>query len=114
MTEIINNFYPETDTEGTTPAVSTHEAFTPINDLLLLKRVVEDNSKKGSFVIPERYRQQSNRSSVIAVGEKVTNIKAGDIVFHGQYNSEIFEIDGDEHILVRIGDVRGVERLKAA
>jgi len=97
-----------------------YEPFRPILDRVMVKRIQEDNSEtKGGIAIPDKYRQQSNKGEVVAVGDFVTMgaavfhmpIKPGDIVLFGEYNCEPFSKDGEEFLLVRVQDIRGVERL---
>jgi co-chaperonin GroES (HSP10) len=71
---------------------------------------VVDNSKIGSILIAEKYREISNRGTVIGVGHKVEGITAGDIVLFGLHDSETLTLRDEEFLLVRVGDVRGVER----
>lgn len=110
MLEIIDNsasFAREPEVEET----PTHSSFEPINFFILVKRVQEDNSKKGSFIVPEKFRQQSNRARILSIGEKVTaKLSAGDVITFGIYNAETLLIDGVEHLLINEADIRGVER----
>lgn len=87
-------------------------AFQAYGDLVQVKRLEEDNSKVGNFVIPEKFRQQSDLGTVVSVGHKVTGpIQPGDIVKFGVYNAENLTDDGEEFLLIREGDIRGVKRL---
>ncbi len=110
MADIISNFYSTDMVEETSEVVPTHEPFKPFNDLIQVTRVEEDNSTKNGFLIPEIYRQRSNRGSVVAVGPQVDGISPKDIILFGEYNSEELVIKGDNFLLIRQGDVRGVEK----
>lgn len=86
--------------------------FYAYNDLVQVKRLEEDNSKAGPFVIPEKFRQQSDLGVVVSIGHKVTGpIQAGDIVKFGAYNAENLKDDGQSYLLIREGDIRGIKRL---
>lgn len=90
----------------------------PILDRVLIRRIEEE--KDGKIVIPEQYRQQSNKGEVVAIGDFVimggqkillsTIINVGDKVLFGEYNTEKVEADGEQLELVRVQDIRGVER----
>lgn len=115
--DIVENFHAHSDepeVEEVEVVEVQYEPFTPINDRVMLKRFVEDNTKKGSFIIPELYRQQSKKGTVIAVGEKVTVLQAGDVVLFGDYSSEHFDKDGEDFLIVSIHDIRGFERPKVS
>jgi co-chaperonin GroES (HSP10) len=125
-----------------------YEPMRPILDRLLVMRVasnpdeevLEDGSvrnKKTGFIIPQQYRQHTNQGIVLAAGDFVVMgtvkiplssiVRAGDRVYYGDYNSELFPMDEQtirgmcrklrvnyEHSeaglrLVRVQDIRGVE-----
>lgn len=83
--------------------------FVPLGDRVLLRRV--EDEKKSKLDLPDKYRQQSNKGEVVAVGELVLSLKTGDRVLFGEYSAERFDRDGEELWLVRIQFIRGVERL---
>lgn len=108
--EIYENLF-----QGNSEPERTHaekfDTFKPLNDLVLVKRYVEDNSMKGSFVVPERFREQSNRGIVKGVGQFVaSDITAGDLVTFGIGNAENIIVNGEELLLIRDNDIRGYER----
>lgn len=90
-----------------------YQPFQPLNDLVLVRRFEEDNSTtKGGLVIAEKYRQQSNRGIVVNycpyfIGEP---FQVGDRVTFGIYNAETINVEGEELLLIRANDIRGVER----
>lgn len=109
--EIHENLFQSTGSEyESVPGPAKFDTFQPLNDLVLVKRYQEDNSKAGSFIVPEKFRQQSNRGIVVAVNLQHNGIKAGDRVTFGVYNAETILIDGEEMLLIRWNDIRGVER----
>ena len=86
-----------------------YEAFTPILDRVLVKRIPDDpnmelledgslRDKRTGFVIPGKYRQHSNVGIVLATGNQVVLggfkldmsdvVRPGDKVIHGEYNAE--------------------------
>ena len=95
-------------------------------------------NKKSGFIIPQQYRQHTNNGIVLATGQFVIMggvktplsdiVLPGDRVFYGDYNSELFPMDSEkiktmcraiqvnyEHSedglrLVRVQDIRGIER----
>lgn len=95
-------------------------------------------NKKSGFIIPQQYRQHTNNGIVLAAGQFVVMggiktdlseiVRPGDRVFYGDYNSELFPMDqakvramckslkvNYEHSedglrLVRVQDIRGIER----
>lgn len=90
-----------------------------ILDRILVRRLDAPKADEG-FIVPEKFRQQTNRGEVISIGDGVvlgTEFKSleffvspGDIVHYGEYTAEQLKDDPTLYI-VRIQDVRLVERL---
>jgi co-chaperonin GroES (HSP10) len=91
----------------------------PILDRILVRRLAAPKAEDG-FVVPEKFRQQTNRGEVVSIGTHVAigNVEhnldefvwPGDIVHYGEYVAEQMKDDPSLYI-VRIQDVRLVERL---
>lgn len=98
-----------------------YEPFEPILDRILIRRIEADVAV-GDLSIPEQYRQHTNRGEVVAIGDFVELggetypldqfVNVGDRLLYGEYTAECFQRDGEDLWLVRIQDVRGVERVK--
>lgn len=103
--------------------VPEYEEFAPLLDRVLVRRIEAEAVVEGTgFVVPERYRQHTNRGEVVAIGQFVVMgnevielrefVQPGDIVMYGEYSAERFLKDDDVLWLVRVQDLRGVSRLK--
>lgn len=103
--------------------VPEYEEFAPLLDRVLVRRIEAEAVVEGTgFVVPERYRQHTNRGEVVAIGQFVVMgnevielrefVQPGDIVLYGEYSAERFLKDDDVLWLVRLQDLRGVSRLK--
>jgi co-chaperonin GroES (HSP10) len=84
-----------------------HLPFEPLNDRVIVKRI--DEVVDGTLVVSKKYRQASNKCEVVAAAKGI-DLKPGDYVLVGEYNAEAFNKDGVELFIVRLGDIRGVER----
>ncbi len=83
---------------------------TPLYDRVLLKRMEEQEVKKGGIIIPDTAKEKPQEAEVIAVGKgrvnedgKVTplEVKKGDRVLIGKYSGTEVNIDGVEHVILR-------------
>jgi len=83
---------------------------TPLHDRVLLKRVEEQEVKRGGIIIPDTAKEKPQEADVIAVGKgRVTedgkiialDVKKGDRVLIGKYSGSEVNIDGVEHIILR-------------
>jgi chaperonin GroES len=83
---------------------------TPLYDRVLLKRIEEQEVKKGGIIIPDTAKEKPQEAEVIAAGKgrvnedgKVTplEVKKGDRVLIGKYSGTEVNIDGVEHVILR-------------
>ncbi len=89
----------------------------PLQDRILVKRIIEDEKTSGGIIIPDSAKEKPQEGEVIAVGNgKVTedgkvlplDIKKGDRILFGKYSGTEVAIAGDEHLIMREDDVLGV------
>ncbi|MBP6059812.1 MAG: co-chaperone GroES, partial [Candidatus Saccharicenans sp.] len=82
----------------------------PLYDRVLLKRVEEEEVKRGSIIIPDTAKEKPQEADVIEVGTGRVNesgktiplsVKKGDRVLIGKYSGTEVTIDGVEHLIVR-------------
>lgn len=83
---------------------------TPLHDRVLLKRLEEQEVKKGGIIIPDTAKEKPQEAEVIAVGKgRVTEdgkvvpleLKNGDKVLIGKFSGTEVTIDDIEHVIVR-------------
>jgi len=83
---------------------------TPLYDRVLLKRLEEQEVKKGGIIIPDTAKEKPQEAEVIGVGKgrvsedgKVIplEVKKGDHVLIGKYSGTEVNIDGVEHVILR-------------
>lgn len=112
--------------------MSQRKPFKPILDRVLLKLVHEKLPEgEQEFRTSERFRQQTNKGEVLAVGDVVVLsmqkfaitdfVNVGDYVLFGQYTAEEFTSDelfqqfklspDDQIYIVRVQDIRGSAQL---
>jgi chaperonin GroES len=82
----------------------------PLRDRVLLKRLEEQEVKKGGIIIPDTAKEKPQEAEVIEVGKgrateegKVIplEIKKGDKVLIGKFSGTEVTIGDEEHIIVR-------------
>ncbi len=82
----------------------------PLHDRVLLKRLEEQETKKGGIIIPDTAKEKPQEAEVIAVGKgrvaedgKVIplDVKKGDKVLIGKFSGTEVTIGDTEHIIVR-------------
>lgn len=84
----------------------------PINRNVLIKRVEEEEVKKGSIIIPPTVREKSIKGEVIAVADVRNNdevgpmqVKIGNMVLFQQYSGREVEIDNEKYLIMKEEDI---------
>ena len=89
----------------------------PLHDRILVKRMEEQEVRKGGIIIPDTAKEKPQEGKVIAVGNgKVTDdgkkipldVKAGDKILFGKYSGSEIKVDGEELLIMREEDILGV------
>ena len=89
----------------------------PLHDRILVKRIEEQEVKKGGIIIPDTAKEKPQEAKVIAVGNgKVTDegkkipldVKAGDRILFGKYSGSEVKVEDEEYLILREEDVLGI------
>jgi chaperonin GroES len=89
----------------------------PLSDRILVKRVESESKTKGGIIIPDTAKEKPIEGIVVATGPgKVRDdgsrrevlVKQGDRVLFGKYDGTEVKLDGEEHLILREGDVLAV------
>jgi len=89
----------------------------PLHDRMLVKRVAEQDTRRGGIIIPDTAKEKPQEGKVIAVGNgKVTDegkkialdVKAGDRILFGKYSGNEVTIEGEEYVIFREEDVLAI------
>ena len=89
----------------------------PLHDRLIVKRIEEQEVKKGGIIIPDSAKEKPQEGKVIAVGNgKVTDegkkipldVKAGDRILFGKYSGSEVKLDDEEYLILREEDVLAI------
>ena len=89
----------------------------PLHDRMLVKRVEEQDARRGGIIIPDTAKEKPQEGKVVAVGNgKVTDegkkisldVKAGDRILFGKYSGNEVKIEDDEYLIMREEDVLAI------
>ena len=89
----------------------------PLHDRMLVKRVEEQDARRGGIIIPDTAKEKPQEGKVVAVGNgKVTDegkkialdVKAGDRILFGKYAGNEVKIEGEEYLIFREEDVLAI------
>jgi chaperonin GroES len=89
----------------------------PLHDRVLVRRLEEQESRRGGIIIPDSAKEKPQQAEVVAVGsgkllEKgeraALDIKPGDRILFGKYSGSDVKIDGQEYLILREDEILGV------
>ncbi|HEV8437391.1 MAG TPA: co-chaperone GroES [Methylomirabilota bacterium] len=89
----------------------------PLHDRILVKRLEEQEVKKGGIIIPDTAKEKPQEGKVIAVGngkvgddgKKIPlDVKAGDRILFGKYSGSEVKVEDEEYLILREEDVLGI------
>ena len=89
----------------------------PLADRVLVRRIEEQETKRGGIIIPDTAKEKPQEGEVIAVGPgKVTDdgklqpmgVKVGDKILFGKYSGSEVKLGDEELLIMREEDVLGI------
>jgi len=88
----------------------------PLADRLLVRRVEEEETKRGGIIIPDTAKEKPQEGEVVAVGpgrwedgKRVPiDVKKGDRILMGKYSGTDVRISGEEYVILSEHDVLAV------
>jgi chaperonin GroES len=89
----------------------------PLHDRILVKRLEEQETKRGGIIIPDSAKEKPQEGKVIAVGngkvgddgKKIPlDVKAGDRILFGKYSGSEVKLEDDEYLILREEDVLAI------
>ncbi len=89
----------------------------PLADRILVRRVEEEEVKKGGIIIPDTAKEKPQQAEVVAAGPGAIgedgkripmDVKKGDRILMGKYSGTDVKIDGVEYIIMREVDVLAI------
>ena len=89
----------------------------PLHDRIIVKRMEEQEVKKGGIIIADSAKEKPQEGKVIAVGNgKVADdgkkipldVKAGDKILFGKYSGSEVKVEDEEYLILREEDVLAI------
>ena len=89
----------------------------PLADRILVRRIEEQEMKRGGIIIPDTAKEKPQEGEVVAVGtgERAENgtvtpidLKPGDRILFGKWSGTEVKLNGEDLIIMKESDVLGV------
>ncbi|MEA2543226.1 MAG: chaperonin GroES [Acidobacteriaceae bacterium] len=104
---------------ATAPAATS--TFTPLHDRILVRRIEDNETMRGSIIIPDSAKEKNQEGEVIAVGKGKSNdegkvfpldVKAGDRILFGKWGGTEIKIDNEDFLIMKEDEVLGILKRK--
>ena len=89
----------------------------PLHDRIIVKRMEEQEVKKGGIIIPDSAKEKPQQGKVLSVGagkvredgkRQPLDVKDGDTILFGKYSGQEIKLDGEEYLIMREEEILGV------
>jgi len=89
----------------------------PLHDNILVKRLEEQEKKKGGIIIPDTAKEKPQEGEVVAVGPgKLTedgkrlpmDVKVGNRILFSKYSWNEVRLDEEEYLIMKESEVLGI------
>jgi chaperonin GroES len=89
----------------------------PLQDRILVKRLEEQEVKKGGIIIPDTAKEKPQEGEVFAVGpgkmgedgkRQPMEVKKGDKILFGKYSGSEVKIEDEEYLIIREEEILGI------
>ena len=81
----------------------------PINDRVVVKPALAEETTKGGIIIPDTAKEKPQRGTVIAVGpgkdDNKMTVAKGDTVLYGKYAGQELNYEGEDYLIMREDDI---------
>jgi chaperonin GroES len=88
----------------------------PLGERVLVKRLEEEEQRRGGIIIPDTAKEKPQQGEVIAVGpgrwdegkRRAPEVKVGDRILFGKYAGNEVKVGDDEYLIMREDDILGI------
>ncbi|MDD5973064.1 co-chaperone GroES [Bullifex sp.] len=81
----------------------------PLNDRVLVRSTVTEEKTASGLFIPQTSQEKTQIAIVEAVGDdEAIKVKVGDKVLHDKYAGTNVKVDGDDYLILSMGDILAI------
>ena len=84
----------------------------PLHDRVIVKPAAADEKTAGGIIIPDTAKEKPQRGVVVAAGpgkkDEPMTVKKGDTVLYGKYSGTEIQLEGDDLLIMREGDILAI------
>jgi chaperonin GroES len=84
----------------------------PLHDRVIVKPAAAEEKTAGGIIIPDTAKEKPQRGIVVAAGpgkkDEPMTVKKGDTVLYGKYSGTEIQLEGDDLLIMREGDILAI------
>ncbi len=80
----------------------------PLADRVVAEPMEANSKTAAGLYLPSDAKEKPQMAKVVSVGKDVKEIKAGDVILHGQYSTNEVKVDGKDLLILKEEDVLAV------
>lgn len=81
----------------------------PILDRVIIKQEDPNDKTKGGILLPDTAKNEKPKGKIMAIGNKVTEVKVGDtVLFNVNYHQKFKTADGIEYVTINEADILAI------
>ena len=85
-------------------------SFQPLGDRVLVKRVQEEQKTASGIIIPDNAKEKPQEAIVEETGPDAEAVSKGDKVVFAKYSGTDIKLDGQDYLILEVGDILGIVR----
>jgi len=82
--------------------------FKPLGERVLVERTEVENKTASGIIIPDNAKEKPQTAKVVAIGDKVEDVRVGDTIMFEQYRGTELKLEGEEYLILNIENVIGI------
>ena len=82
--------------------------FRPLGERVLVKRTEVENKTASGIYIPDNAKEKPQTAEVVAIGNKVEDVKVGDTIVFEQYRGTEIKLEGKDYLVLNVENIIGV------
>ena len=77
----------------------------PLADFVVAQQEAAESKTASGLYLPEKATEKPKLAKVLATGQQVKEIKAGDRIVYGGYGNDEIKINGEVYLLIKLENI---------
>lgn len=82
--------------------------FKPLGERVLVERTEVENKTASGIIIPDNAKEKPQTAKVVAIGNKIEDVKVGDTIVFEQYRGSEIKLDGKDYLILNLENIMGI------